>query len=243
MNNFEFLFTKTVATLGPASSTEKIIRQLINEGVRVFRINFSHGTFKEYETYLERIRSSEKHCGKYVAVMGDLSGPKIRVGKVIEQGVFLKPGQEVVFVKNDILAGEQGSEFTFSSTYPHFIDEVKVGEKILIDDGTLQLNCVSKSGMKNNKRMFCKVIRGGLVTSSKGINLPETILSVPSLTEKDYRCVEFAVKKGFDYLALSFVRRGVDVKALKEKLIQLKVRPEDNFMKRDRFGFSNLNNS
>ncbi len=240
MSKSPFLFTKIVATLGPASSSVTIIRKLIEEGVRVFRINFSHGKFEEYEAYLKNVRAAEKHTGIYVAVMGDLSGPKIRIGKVIQAGVLLKKGQLIEFINKDIISGEKGYEISFSSTYPNFIDEVKNGEQILIDDGNLQLKCLEKTAGKTNKKLICKVIRGGWVTSSKGINLPDSILSAPSMTKKDFACVEFAVKKGFDMLALSFVRSGEDVKVLKNELVRLKARPKNFGLKSGRFDLSNV---
>jgi pyruvate kinase len=233
-----FLFTKIIATLGPVSASVKIIRKLIESGVRVFRINFSHGTFEEYESYFDKVREAEKLTGKYVGILGDLSGPKIRVGKVVKDGILLKKGQHIEFVKQNITAGEMGSEFVFSSTYPHFIDEVSKGEKILIDDGNIQLTCTDKISRKSGKKLICKVVVGGLVTSSKGINLPDSVLSVPSMTEKDYACTEFAVKKGFDYLALSFVRSGEDVRVLKNELIRLKARPKIKELKGGGFDFS-----
>jgi pyruvate kinase len=233
-----FLFAKIVATLGPASSSVKIICKLIESGVRVFRINFSHGTLEDYSSYFDKVREAEKITGEYVAILGDLSGPKIRIGKVVKGGILLKKGQKIEIAKKDVVAGEKGNEFIFSSTYPHFIDEVKKNEKILIDDGNIQLICIEKSSAKNNKKLICKVVRGGLVTSSKGINLPDSVLSVPSMTEKDYSCAEFAVKKGFDILALSFVRNGSDVKALKNELVRLKARPDNERQKGKRFDLS-----
>jgi pyruvate kinase len=233
-----FLFTKIIATLGPASSSVATIRNLIEEGVRVFRINFSHGTFEEYESYLKKVRTAEKQIGIYVGVMGDLSGPKIRIGKVVKDGVLLRKGQQVSFIKESIIGGEKDSELIFSSTYPHFIDEVRKGEKILIDDGNIQLTCTDKISLKNKKKLVCTVECGGLVTSSKGINLPDSVLSAPSMTEKDYACAAFAVKKGFDFLALSFVRSGKDVLELKQELIRLKARPENIGLKTSRSDLS-----
>ena len=238
MSSRSFLYTKTVATLGPASASVQVIRKLIESGVRVFRINFSHGTFEEYEAYFDKVREAEQLTGEYVAILGDLSGPKIRVGQVVKEGVQLKKGQCVEFVKQQVVAGEKGSENLFSSTYPHFIDEVKKGEKILIDDGNIQLTCKDKTSGRTGKKLICKVLCGGLVTSSKGINLPDSVLSAPSMTEKDYACVKFAVRKGFDFLALSFVRSGEDVIALKKELIRLKARPKEDSLKSGRFDFS-----
>jgi len=238
MHHNDFLLTKIIATLGPASSSLEVITKLIREGVRVFRINFSHGQFSEYEALLAAIKKAEKETGLYVAVMGDLSGPKIRVGKVIDGGVLLKKGDTVIFVKKNIITGQPGFERTFSCTLPQFIDEVKPGEQILIDDGNVRLECIELKGKDKNKELHCKVMNGGLITTSKGINLPDTELSVPAMTEKDFRCAEFAVEKGFDYLALSFVRSGADVKILKEKLFELGARPNNEMSTSGDMGFA-----
>ncbi len=223
----KFQFTKIIATLGPASSSLDIITGLIREGVRVFRINFSHGNFEDYKNLLDNIRNAETKTGIYAAVLGDLSGPKIRIGKTIAEGVQLEKGQTVRFVKYPVIAGEPGFEKTFSSTLPAFIDEIKQGEKILLDDGNVELKCMSVSGKEETRELHCKVVNGGLITSSKGINLPETELTVPSMTNKDFECAEFAVKNNFDYLALSFVRTAADIRVLKEKLTELGARPKE----------------
>ena len=220
----EFLLTKIICTLGPASGEEKVIEQLILEGVRVFRINFSHGTFDEYERMFNLVRKTSKKLNIPIAVLGDLSGPKIRVGKVVEGGVDLQVGQLVVFQKEPIQTKQvKSGPVIFSTTYANFCDEVNPGEKILLDDGFVRLTCEEKQ----EARLICRVEIGGIITSSKGVNLPDTELSVPALTEKDIACVEFAVAKGFDYLALSFVRKSADVKQLKELLRQLGARAID----------------
>jgi pyruvate kinase len=194
---------------------------LIKEGVRVFRINFSHGTFDEHEHSLNLVRRASKKLNIPVAVLGDLSGPKIRVGKVVEGGVDLQVGELVAFQKETIETSNEASEtVTFSTTYANFCDEVIPGEKVLLDDGFVRLSCLEKQ----EGRLICRVEVGGIITSNKGVNLPDTDLSVPALTEKDIRCVEFAVEKGFDYLALSFVRKAEDVKQLKALLRQLGAR-------------------
>ena len=241
MQKTDFLLTKIIATLGPASSSIEVISKLILEGVRVFRINFSHGLFSEYEVLLDTIRKAENETGLYVAVMGDLSGPKIRVGKVIEGGVMLEKGKQVIFVKKSVITGEAGSEMVFSCTLPEFIDEVKTGEQILLDDGNVRLECTGKKGEGENAVLHCSVINGGKITTAKGINLPDTQLSVPAMTEKDFRCAEFAVSKGFDYLALSFVRSGADVKMLKNKLTELGARPKNDVLTSGDMGFSKKN--
>lgn len=211
----EFLLTKIVSTLGPASSNELVIGKLIEEGVRVFRINFSHGTYSEYEHLLKLVRSASKKLNIPIAVLGDLSGPKIRIGKVLDGGVNLEVGQMVEFQKEPIVTQiPKLGNVIFSTTYPNFCDEVIPGEKILLDDGFVKLTCIEKT----EDRVICKVEVGGNITSSKGINLPDTDLSVPALTEKDIDCVKFAVEKRFDYLALSFVRKASDVRQLKRIL-------------------------
>ncbi len=211
----EFLLTKIVSTLGPASAKESVVQQLIMEGVRVFRINFSHGTFDEYEHLLHLVRNASKKLNIPIAVLGDLSGPKIRVGKVVEGGVNLQVGQLVEFQKEPIVTQIPTSgTISFSTTYANFCDEVIPGEKILLDDGFVQLSCIEKM----ESRLICQVEVGGVISSSKGVNLPDTDLSVPALTEKDITCVKFAIEKGFDYLALSFVRKAQDVRDLKDLL-------------------------
>jgi pyruvate kinase len=228
--NNQLFLTKIIATLGPASESATTVRQLIHEGVRVFRINFSHGTFNDYERMYNTVRSASEALDIPIAVIGDLSGPKIRVGKVEDGGVDLKRGSTVEFCKTDhfTIRHESSDLVRFSTTYPNFIDEVKIGERILLDDGNVLLKCLERVGSGNDELLVCVVIDGGLITSSKGVNLPDTDLSVPALTEKDYRCVEFAVKMGFDYLALSFVRQASDIIQLKEKLFELGARDKIN---------------
>jgi pyruvate kinase len=221
----EFLLTKIIATLGPASQDPKIIIRLIKAGARVFRINFSHGTFTEYEKILTNIQKAVKNTGIQAAVIGDLSGPKIRIGKVIEGGVELKARTFIEFQKEPVITGENNAnKILFSTTYPLFIREVLPGQKVLLDDGNILLKCVKKLGSGDKERLICEVINGGIITSSKGVNLPDTDLSVPTLTDKDYECARFAVEKGFDFLALSFVRSGNDVRLLKDFLISLGAR-------------------
>lgn len=236
----EFLITKIIATLGPASSDKKTIQKLIEAGARVFRVNFSHGSFQDYDKLIENIRSAQKQSGIYVSIMGDLSGPKIRVGKVVEGGVNLKKGDEVTFIKREVIGGSKGYEQTFSTTLPSFIDEAKEGEKILLDDGSIEMVCLKKSGKGKEAALHCKVKVGNLLSSSKGINLPDSNLSVPSLTEKDKACVAYAVEKEFDFLALSFVRSGKDIRALKKLLTTLEVRPKGLDITGGDLGFSTL---
>lgn len=236
----DFMITKIIATLGPATSSKASIKKLIDAGARVFRINFSHGSFEDYDGLVDNIRSVQKEIGVYVSILGDLSGPKIRVGKVIDGGVLLKKGEEITFHKKDILGGSDGHERSFSTTLPSFIDEVKQGEKLLLDDGNIELKCTGITGKGPDAMLHCKVIAGNLLSSSKGINLPESQLTVPSLTKKDKECVAYAIQRQFDFLALSFVRNGKDIKALKRLLTRLKGRPKGLDVTGGDLGFSTL---
>jgi pyruvate kinase len=238
-NDF-FRLTKIIATLGPATATIEKIIALLNEGVGVFRINFSHGNFEDYTKLFDIVREAERQTGIYAAIMGDLSGPKIRIGKVVEGGVDIKENDFINFVDHDVLAGSDGNEFNFSSTLPNFIMEIKVGERILIDDGNIELKCLGQKIKNGRTALHCQTVVGGLITSSKGINLPETNLSVAALTEKDIACAEFAVRKGFDYLALSFVRKADDIRQLKELLIHQGARPQRIKTSSGDMGFSSL---
>ncbi len=238
MNIPIFQMAKIVITLGPASSSVEKLVELIHAGARVFRINFSHGTFADFDKLIKNIRKAEKETSVFVAILGDLSGPKIRVKKVIDGGVLLREKQKIRFVAHEVLGGSEGNEFTFSTTYPAFIDEVKPGEKILLDDGNIELKAVAKGGKGKDLYLECEVEEGNRLTSSKGINLPDTQLSLPSMTEKDYACAEYAVKNRFHFLALSFVRTARDVKTLKKKLSEYKARPKGLDVTSRDLGFS-----
>ncbi len=219
------LLTKILATLGPASEDEATIERLIEAGVRAFRINFSHGGFEDYERMLEGVRAASERLQIPVAIIGDLSGPKIRVGDVIEGGVELLEGVRVTFQREPIVAGSSGNPaldgLVFSTTYSGFVDEVQPGESVLLDDGGIRLVCREKIGQGESLRLICEVLDGGVVTTHKGVNLPETDLTLPALTDRDLECIEFAAERSFDYLALSFVRCADDVRELKRRLRDL----------------------
>jgi pyruvate kinase len=219
------LFTKILATLGPASGSVEVIRQLIGAGARAFRINFSHGTFDDHQWVLANIRAAVQEAGVAVAIVGDLCGPKMRVGEVVDGGVTLDRGMRVEFQKAPVVAGPPaaGDPVVFSTTYPPLVDEVKPRQRVLLDDGKVCLVCVDTEGEGEERRLICEVINGGAVTSSKGLNLPETELSTSALTDKDRECARFAVENGFDFLALSFVRSRDDVLELKDHLRSLGV--------------------
>lgn len=216
--------TKIIATLGPASAHESMVAELIRVGVSVFRINFSHGDFEDFERMLQLVRQVASSLDRHIGVMGDLSGPKVRIGQVAGEGVNLTAGQHVRFVKKPVVTSPE-SPVTFSTTRPEVLDEIQTNEPILLDDGAVRLRCVSKSGDGDDTVITAAVITGGLVTSSKGMNLPETKLSLPALTPYDHTCLEFVVDKGFDFVSLSFVRCADDVRQIKNRLRELGARP------------------
>ena len=217
--------TKIIATLGPASADEETLAELIRTGVSVFRINFSHGTFDEFERMIKLVRKVSEDLGRHIGVLGDLSGPKVRVGKVVEGGVQLQAGQEVRFVKPETLT-EASESITFSTTCPQVLDEIKPGEPILLDDGAVRLKCLSQSGSGEDTVVTAEVTVGGPITSSKGMNLPDTDLTLPALTDYDVHCLKFVVEQGFDFVSLSFVRHADDVRQIKDQLRALGARPQ-----------------
>lgn len=203
--------TSIIATLGPASQAVETLEQLIGLGVSVFRLNFSHGTFETHRQTLDNInraRQSFPHC---VAVLGDLCGPKIRVGR-IEPDTVLKQGQTVTVSVGDAI----GNAAAFTTTYADLFQDVQVGQRILLDDGQLALKVVNKAAAS----ILCEVLVGGPLSSRKGMNLPDTHLSTPAITEQDWQCVDWAVANGLEYLALSFVQQPEEVRRLKTYLRQ-----------------------
>ena len=199
--------TKIVATLGPATNTKEILLELVYAGVNVFRINFSHADYEDVLQKMAWIREINEEENVSIGILGDLQGPKLRVG-VVEEGSFLNPGDVLTFT-NDKVTGNAEKVFM---TYKQFAKDVKVGENILIDDGKLILEVLSTD---QNKEVTAKVIQGGELKSKKGVNLPKTNVSLPALTEKDIEDAKFAIEQEVDWIALSFVRHAQDVIDLK----------------------------
>ncbi len=200
--------TKIVCTLGPASWSPERIDSLIQAGMDVARINFSHGELERHAETIRNVREASVRAGRPIAVLGDLQGPKIRVG-VLPVPVQLAPGDRVVFApEGEHLAGE------LPTTFRELAQDVEVGDVVLLADGLMELIVEEVKA----PRVAMRVIHGGELTSNKGINLPGTAVSVPSLTEKDLRDLEFALEQQVDYLALSFVRSPEDVKDLVSRI-------------------------
>jgi pyruvate kinase len=194
--------TKIVCTLGPASWSPERIASLIEAGMDVARINFSHGTQERHAETIRNVREASRNVGRPIAVLGDLQGPKIRVG-VLPEAVELTPGDAVTFAPEG--EHEEGKELP--TTYAQLAGDVEVGDVVLLADGLMELIVEEVAP----PHVTMRVIHGGTLTSNKGINLPGVRVSAPSLTEKDLRDLEFALEQGVDYVALSFVRTAEDV--------------------------------
>ncbi|MDQ6801110.1 MAG: pyruvate kinase [Acidobacteriota bacterium] len=204
--------TKIIATLGPACSTEEMIQRLLTSGVDVFRLNFSHGTAAERVRLIEIIRHTATDIGKYVPIMGDIQGPKLRIGEV-DGVIHLQNGATFVITTEPV----QGSAAMVSTLFTHLPQEVQLGHRILINDGLVELVVIAI----DDKRVTTRVLHGGPISSRKGMNFPDTDLSIPAVTEKDREDVQFAVEHQLDYIAASFVRRRSDIEELRALLQSL----------------------
>jgi pyruvate kinase len=200
--------TKIVCTIGPACEAPEIIKELIENGMRVARLNFSHGTHRGHEKKIHIIRKIAEDLGKPVAILQDLGGPKIRVGHIPDPGVRIEPGRNIILTPQTI----EGSAQRISVSYPLLGEEVKAGDRILLADGFLELRVRSVEGSE----VHCEVITGGVLTSHKGINLPTGTIRMPSLTDKDREDLHFGLAHNVDYIALSFVRTAADIRNIKE---------------------------
>jgi pyruvate kinase len=196
--------TKIVATVGPASQSPEILRQLMIEGVNVFRLNSSHGKHDEYREVIKCIRKLSEEFQKSIGILVDLQGPKLRIGEVENNGVMLVNGAEIVFTNEQCV----GTAARVYMTYKEFAKDVKPGDKILVDDGKISLECISTNG---TNEVVAKVIHGGKLSSKKGVNLPNTKVSLPSLTPKDLEDLDFALENNVDWIGLSFVRSARDI--------------------------------
>lgn len=203
--------TKIVATVGPACNTYEKLLALVQEGVNVFRLNFSHGT---HEQHLEVIKHINKINSTYpfnIAILADLQGPKLRVGEIENEVLPLQRGDTFYFTNEYRLGNLDGVYLS----YPNFHNDVKVGETIMIDDGKIEVKVLEIGA---DTRVKVEVTMPGDLTSKKGINLPDTKISLPSLTEKDLADIDFIVLNSIDWVALSFVRTAADITGLREIL-------------------------
>lgn len=204
--------TKIIATLGPATTTVQMVEKLIRAGVNVFRLNMSHGSHDEHRSSFQLVRKTAARMGEHVAILMDLCGPKIRTGKFKTGEITLKRNSTVIISCNKRI-GEEG---LIISQYTNLHKDVKKGERILLDDGNLELRVEKTTG----RDIICKVIHGGILKDNKGMNLPDSTISVSSFTAKDKKDVQLVMQLGADFVALSFVRSKKDVCVL------------DNYMKK-----------
>lgn len=207
--------TKIVATIGPATSSKEMLSKIINAGVNVCRVNFSHGSYKDHEEVINNIRAINKEQGHFTAILADLQGPKIRIGKIEGGSTFINNGSEFVLTSTECIGNDKKAYIS----YQNFPNDVKAGEKILMDDGKLQLEVVSTN---KKDKVVTKVIHGGTLSSNKGVNLPNTKVSLPSLTKKDLEDLQFALKMNIAWIGLSFVRNARDIIELKYLITKAK---------------------
>ncbi|MFI1744622.1 pyruvate kinase [Thalassobellus sediminis] len=201
--------TKIVATLGPATSTKEVLKGMLEEGANVFRINFSHADYADVAERIKMIRELNDEFGFNAAILADLQGPKLRVG-VMKEDVFVNPGDEIVFATGERFVGTKERVYM---TYERFPQDAKPGERILLDDGKLMFEVVSTN---KKDEVVARVVQGGPLKSKKGVNLPNTNISQPALTEKDIEDAIFAISQEVDWIALSFVRHAEDLMQLRD---------------------------
>ena len=201
--------TKIVATLGPASSTREVIKEMMLSGVNVFRINFSHADYEDVLERIQIIRELNVKLGFHVGILADLQGPKLRVGNMAPDTI-VEDGQEVRFTTEKI---DEGTADAIYMNYSQFPKDVSAGERILLDDGKLIFEVVDTD---KKTSVTARVIQGGVLKSKKGVNLPNTNISLPALTKKDIKDAIFAIEQNVDWIALSFVRHKQDVEDLRQ---------------------------
>lgn len=206
--------TKIVATIGPATSSLEMLKKLAKAGVDIFRLNFSHGSHEVHAGVIHNIMTVNEQLDTHIGILADLQGPKIRIGTVQEGGIPLKKGDEILFVQEECI----GTKEKVQMKYEQFASDVKVGERVLCDDGKIVFE-VLETDHKDVVKL--KTIYGGLLQSNKGVNLPDTIVSLPSLTEKDRRDLKFILTQPVNWIALSFVRTANEVRELR-KIIESK---------------------
>ena len=203
--------TKIVATLGPACSSKSVLKDMIMEGLNVCRLNFSHGSYDDHANSIKMIREINEELGLNVAILADLQGPKIRTNEMENNGVLLEVGNEIKIITDKVV----GNAVRFSINYQKLPQDVSPGEKILLDDGKIMLEVIKTNG---KTEITCKIVQGGILSSKKGVNFPNTKISLPSLTEKDQLDLDFALDHEVDWIGLSFVRSARDIIELKHRI-------------------------
>lgn len=201
--------TKIVATIGPASSSKEVLKNMIQNGLDVARLNFSHGDYSDHQSVVENVRAINAELGVNTSLLADLQGPKLRVGEMQDGSVMLEAGNKIRIST----VKQIGTAEVIYTNYKEFAQDVKPDETVLLDDGKLMLRVLQTN---NQDEVVCEIVQGGPLSSRKGLNLPNTKVSLPSLSEKDMKDLEFALAQNVDWIGLSFVRNAQDVIALKE---------------------------
>ena len=209
-DHIAFNKSKIVATVGPASNSEEMLKKLAKAGADVFRLNFSHGDHAMHQATIDKINKINEEWGTHISILQDLQGPKIRLGMIKDGEVEIKAGQQFIVTTEEM----EGNDKKASTTYQGLPSDVEKGDRILIDDGKIELEVLDTEG----KEVKTKVIYGGPLKSKKGINLPFTKVSAPSLTDKDLDDLKFGLKNEVEWVALSFVRSAADVLDLKNRI-------------------------
>lgn len=211
--------TKIIATIGPSSERLEILLSMVKAGMDVCRLNFSHGNYANHKQLIQNIRAVAKTLKKPLAIMQDLQGPRVRIGKIIEKGIQLKKGDKIIFTcaLTNNLAGKIQKTDKIPITYNQLFKDIKKDERILINDGLIE----AKVKNIHSADIICTVQKGGMLTSGRGMNFPDSKLSIPVITEKDKKDLSFGLKQGADYVALSFVRSKEDIAHLKRLILRL----------------------
>lgn len=200
--------TKIIATIGPSSAGKNILRKMANAGMNVVRLNFSHGEYSEFKEMIKNVREVSSETGIPIAIIQDLQGPKLRIGEMPAKGVLVKNNSRIILTTKNII----GNSKMIPIQYKNLPREVKRGDIILIDDGMIELRVI----YDRNKNIYCKVLKGGVIKSHKGMNVPGVSIKADPITAKDKRDVIFGIKNNVDYIALSFVKNAKDILRLKK---------------------------
>ncbi len=200
--------TKIVCTIGPASASPEVMERMIKAGMNIARLNFSHGDFDSHRTVVRNLRSAASAAGERVAIMADLSGPKMRIGKLVQEPVELKSGDTYTLTTDNVVGDAERASVTFN----RLPQAVKSGDTLFLNDGIIQLDVSSVEG----NEVICKVVVGGELRSRKGLNLPGINLGISAFTERDHECLKFAAEEGIDAVSQSFVETGADIRAVRQ---------------------------
>jgi len=219
-----FTLTKIIGTIGPATDHPDQLERLVEQGLRVVRLNLSHGALDEHARHVQTVHEVAARTGSTLAILADLPGPKVRLVGVERSGIELVAGDRVVFPDEaeSSRAGDGNDPVRLATTHEPLPREVEAGQRVLIDDGRVRLLAIGREEDEAGGRLVCRVTAGGPVGDKKGVNLPDTRVSLPAVTDYDWQCIDWAVEHNLDYLALSFVRSHEDIEQLKQGLGHLR---------------------